>query len=325
MSVGHGYTRVTQCAFAVSEAETSIYPGQSAINGFARVAFNELEGLRFSSIDLPAKLSTDIWDSLAMELLCDDIHDEVALRGTLRLVSELTDSNVLFEDRICYTGLDDAHPIDVRPVRPEVESVGVSRILEKSPASLGENDIQLRVEATLAPYQLLLDTSEAQNAEPLIAVVGEVLAVGSQVSDLTPGMRVCGFAPVDVTSHYTGPRNQFYLQSIDPATNAISLVSTVGLATRVQLAISRIDIVDAVTALVYADPLGLMIADELERQGLKVTLISDAVEKLEFKVVDRYTVFALSPESLYEATTQATRGRGFDLLVIPVQQWTQSF
>ncbi|MEO0770990.1 MAG: polyketide synthase dehydratase domain-containing protein, partial [Cyanobacteria bacterium J06649_4] len=316
---------VTQAAFAVSETETTIYPGQSAINGFARVAFNELEGLRFSSIDLPAKLSEEAWDSLAMELLCDDSHDEVALRGTLRLVSELTDSSLLSEDRVHYTGLDDAHPIDVRPVRPDVESVGVSRILEKSTVPLEEGNIQLRVEATLAPYKLLLEASEADTVEPLIEVVGEVIAVGSEVKDLTPGTRVCGFAPVDVTSHYSGPREQFYLQPIASETDAVSLVSTLGLATRVQLAMSRIDLADIATAFVYANPLGLMLADELERQGVKVVLVSDAIDKLEFKVVDRYTIFPLSPEGLYEAKMQATQGLGFDLLVIPAQQWFQSF
>jgi hypothetical protein len=118
---------VTQGAFAVNDQDKHIQPSQSALNGFTRVAFNELEGLRFSSIDLPTKVSEDSVESLALELLCDDIHDEVALRGNFRLVSELVDSPMLTDDRIQYMNLDDEHPMLVRPLLAETEGVGMAR------------------------------------------------------------------------------------------------------------------------------------------------------------------------------------------------------
>lgn len=316
---------VTQGAFAVNEHETMVQPSQSAINGFVRVAFNELEGVRFSSIDLPQKLSSEIWDSLIMELLCDSRHDEVALRGTFRLVSEMIDSPVLTEDRIQYATIDDDHPIQVRPLNDEAESMGVARMLALTPTSLGTNDIQLRIEATLAPYRLLTEDPDLHDGQSLIEVIAEVTAVGPEVSDLTPGMRVCGYAPVDISSHITGHRDQFVLVPIAPDANASRLVSTIGLATRAQLAIAALDAQKNDTALIYADPLGLVVANILDRQGVKVTLTSEAKDTLEFKVLDRYPVVPFCPEEINAALEQTTATQGFDLLVAPLTHWTQTF
>lgn len=316
---------VTQAAFAVNEHETLVQPSQSAINGFVRVAFNELEGVRFSSIDIPQKLSSEIWDALIMELLCDGRHDEVALRGTFRLVSEMMDSPVLTEDRIQYATLDDEHPIKVRPLENEEDSVGVARMLAATPEPVGAHDIQLRIEATLAPYRLLTEDPDLYKGQPVIEVVAEVAAVGTEVSDLTPGMRVCGYAPVDIASHISGPREQFALVPISAEADASRLVSTLGLGTRAQLAIAALDIRENDTALIYADPLGLVVADILDRQGVKVTLTSEAKDKLEFKVLDRYTVAPFCPEEINAAFEQATAAQGFDLLVVPLTHWTQTF
>ncbi len=316
---------VTQGAFSVKEHDTLIQPSQSAINGFVRVAFNELEGFRFSSIDLPGKISPEIWDSLTMELLCDSRHDEVALRGRLRLVSELTDSPLLTEDRIQYVGIDDTHPIKVRPLKADTESIGGARILSAPPAPLGTDDIQLRIEAVLAPYQLLTEEPALYESQPVVEVVAEVIGVGSEVNDLQPGLRVCGYAPTEIASHISGPREQFALVPIRPETNAAKLVSTMGLTTRAQLAIANQDLSKNDQALIYTDPLGLVIADILDRQGIKVILISEAQDKLEFKVLERYVVVSFCPEELHEVFEQTRESKGFDLLVAPLGRWVQTF
>ena len=316
---------VTQSAFAVSEHETAIQPSQAALNGFARVAFNELEGMRFSSIDLPARVGEETWDSLAMELLCDSLHDEVALRGTFRLVSELVDSPMLSDDRIQYSHLDDEHPVLVRPLRPDCESVGIARVLAALPACLGADDIRLRVEATLMPANLLLDTSADAIQQPVVEIVGHVLAVGSQVTDLSPGMRVCGFAPADLSSHLSGSRSQFHLVPIDESVDASVLVSTIGLATRAERAIAALDLSSGDTALVYTDDLGLVVAKALRRRGVSVSLLCDSPEKLSYQTVEQYPIFAICPEAMQRAMMEQTNGAGFMVLVAPMQQWTQSF
>ena len=316
---------VTQGAFAVNEQDKNIQPSQSALNGFTRVAFNELEGLRFSSIDLPSKISEDTIESLALELLCDDVHDEVALRGNFRLVSELVDSNMLTNDRIQYMNLDDEHPILVRPLLSETEGVGMARILAITPSELGTDDIRLRIETTIVPPNLLLDTSSEVLGQPLIEIVAEVLAVGSNVADLRPGMRVCGFAPADLASQMSGDRSQFHLVPISATADAASLVSTIGAATRAERAIESLELSAHDTALVYADELGLVVADALRGRGLSVALLWDDIEQLDYQTVEHYPIFPICPEAIQRAISEQTNGSGFTILVAPLQQWTKSF
>ena len=326
---------VTQSAFAVSEHETSIRPDQAAINGFVRVAFNELAGLRFSSIDLPARIAAETWDSLTMELLSDSLHDEVALRGTFRLVSELVDSKILSDDRIEYRHLDDRHPVLVRPLRADCESVGIARVLDATAADLDKtnlgtanldtNHIRLRIESTIIPPNLLVDPGADVIQQPVVEIVGQVLAVGSDVTDLSPGMRVCGFAPANLSSHMVGLRDQFHLIPIEAGAEAATLVSTIGLATRAERAIESLDLLPGDTALVYADVLGLVVAEALRHRGLSVALLCDNPDKLSYQTVEQYPIFAICPEAIQRAVVEQTNGAGFTVLVAPMQQWTQGF
>lgn len=316
---------VTQSAFAVNENETSIQPSQTAINGFTRVAFNELEGFRCSTIDLPARINEDIIDNLALELLCDDRHDEVALRGNLRLVSELLDSTMLTQDRVTYKHLNDAHPVLVRPLRADCESVGMTRILAATPPTIGADEIQLRVEATIMPPNLRLEPSSDAIHQPVIEIVGEVITVGDHVTDLAPGTRVCGFAPADLASHLSGARSQFYLVPIDANANATALVSTIGAVTRAESAIAALDLMAGDTALVYGDALGIIVAELLQRRGITVTLLCSQPDSLGPRLVEKYPIFSICPEAIHRAVTIQTDGAGFTLLVAPMQQWTQSF
>jgi acyl transferase domain-containing protein/NAD(P)-dependent dehydrogenase (short-subunit alcohol dehydrogenase family)/acyl carrier protein len=316
---------VTQGAFAVNEQDKNIQPSQSALNGFTRVAFNELEGLRFSSIDLPAKVNEDTVESLALELLCDDLHDEVALRGNFRLVSELVDSNMLTVDRVQYMNLDDTNPILVRPLLADVESVGMARILAFTPPKLGADDIQLRIQSTIVPPNLLLDTSSEVLGQPTIEIVAEVMAVGCNIADLRTGMRVCGFAPADLASQMSGNRSQFQLVPIPDTANAADLVSTIGAATRAERSIESLELSSNDTALVYADELGLVIADALRRRGLSVALLWDDTEQLDYQTVERYPIFSICPEAIQRAIGEQTNGKGFTVMVAPMQQWTKSF
>lgn len=316
---------VTQAAFAVNENETTIQPSQTALNGFARVAFNELDGFRFSTIDLPARINGDILDNLALELLCDDRHDEVALRGNLRLVSELLDSPVLSTDRIAYLHLDDQHPVSIRPLRADCESMGTARILATPPAILTADDIQVRVEATIVPRSLLLEPSAEAIAQPAIEIVGEVMAVGQNITDLTPGMRVCGFAPADLASHLSGDRSQFQLVPIPADVDATALVSTIGALTRAERAIEALELSAGDTALVYVDALGSIVAEALQRKGIAVTLLCNHPERLDEETIAQYPIFSICPEAIQRAVTAHTDGAGFTVLVAPLHEWTKSF
>ncbi len=80
---------LTQSAFSVLPTDHEVNPAQTAFNGFARVAFNELEGGQLTTIDLPASIDEATFEALIQELICDAPQDEIALRDGRRYTSEL--------------------------------------------------------------------------------------------------------------------------------------------------------------------------------------------------------------------------------------------
>jgi NAD(P)-dependent dehydrogenase (short-subunit alcohol dehydrogenase family)/acyl carrier protein len=201
----------------------------------------------------------------------------------------------------------------------------VPRILAFTPKDIGADDIRLRIETTIVPPNLLLDTSSDVLGQATIEIVAEVLAVGSNVTDLHQGMRVCGFAPADLASQMSGPRSQFQLVPISATANAANLVSTIGAATRAERAIESLELSADDSALVYADELGLVIADALRSRGLSIALVWDDVEQLDYQTVEQYPIFPICPEAIQCAIAEQTNGNGFTILVAPMQQWTKSF
>jgi acyl transferase domain-containing protein len=316
---------VTQSAFGVSDQDDEVSPRQSALNGFVRVAFNELDGYRFSSIDLPSRVSFDNIDALTLELLCDADHDEVALRGSLRLVSQLLESKMISDDRIEYRHLTDDAPILVRPLRPDCESVGTARLVDVSLAPLGANAVQLRVESSIVPANLLLDPAADMIDQPTIEFVGHVLAVGSDVSDLRPGMRVAGFAPPDLSSHLSLPREMVHVVEIEAEDDATTLLSSISLSTRSELAIADLAIAAEDTALVDSSPLGLLIAKSLVSRGIRVVLLSDDPEAYAQSMSETYPVCSRCPAGIQRAMRDFTEGKKFNLLVAGMSSWSKSF
>lgn len=316
---------VTQSAFAVSENDGHVRPRHTAINGFVRVAFNELDGFQFSSVDLPRRTSEEILDALALELLCDAPHDEVALRGSLRLFSELLDTTAISEDRIDYQHLNDEHPILVRPLRPDCESVGTARVLASEVLPLQSDWVRVRVESTVVPTNLLLDPSSDTIDQAAIEFVGEVIEAGANVSDLTVGKRVCGFAPADLTSHFALRRSELQVVEIDGATPAAPLLTTIGLATRCEIALEECKTSANVIALVEHSPLGLVIADALARRGSTVIMLASDPEAVVEQIGKRYHVYPHGPLGLRNAIENHSVDGTFDLLVTGMEQWTKRF
>jgi acyl transferase domain-containing protein/NAD(P)-dependent dehydrogenase (short-subunit alcohol dehydrogenase family)/acyl carrier protein len=315
---------VTQRAFAATEHDPAVHPAQTAMGGYNRVAFNELEGFRFSTVDLPAEIDEPALDALALELLCDDIHDEVALRHGLRLVSELKESRVLSDDRIAYQRLDDEHPVRVRPLRDDVESVGTARILAISPPVIGPRDLCVRVEATIISTSLLEPDSESQG-HPCVEMVGRVMAKGAEVRDLQVGQRVCGFAPVDVASHITADRRLFQIVEAAAELPIAPLLGTLGLATRAELAIEHLELTESDTALVQVSPLGIVLAEALRRRGADVALLCDDPTSFDPQLAAGFPVYSCCPEGMARAAAERTAGVGFSVLAVGMHAWLKSF
>lgn len=316
---------VTQSAFSVSDQDDEVSPRQSALNGFVRVAFNELDGYRFSSIDLPSRITFDNIDAVTLELLCDAEHDEVALRGSLRLVSQLLESKMIADDRIEYRHLTDQAPILVRPLRPDCESVGTARVVDTTLPELGANDVLVRVDSSIVPANLLLDPAADTIDQAAIEFVGHVLEVGSDVHDLAPGMRIAGFAPPDLSSHLMLPRTQLNVVEIDPLADATTLLSSITLSTRSEFAIQSLSMSQGEVALVEESPLAIEIAKNLTCRGVKVVLLSDQPETLAETLRDTYAVYSRCPAGIQRALRENARGAKFQILVAGMANWTKQF
>lgn len=316
---------LTQGGCVVNGQDAHVQPGHWAFNGFCRVAFCELEGFQFSSIDLPAQIDSTITDNLVLELLCDDEHDEVALRGGFRLYSELLDSHVLSDDRVKSCELDDEHPILVRPLREDCESVGTARLVATRHPPLGPSDIQLRIETTVVPPDLLLEPVVGVVVQPLVEIVGRIVAVGELVHDVAVSTRVCGFAPTDLASHMVGSRSDFKIVAIDEQADAAHVTSVMRGNVRAAAGARSLRLRQGQMALVVADALGCSTAMILASQGVQVALLSDGLEALDPLLADKFPVYSLCPEGIAAAVARETHGRKFDLLAAPLKQWQNQF
>ncbi len=265
---------LTQCAFATENHDSPVQPGQTAINGVVRVAFNELDGLRLSSIDLPSTLDDDVLHLLTLELICDDSHDEVALRGNMRMVSELRESSVLNTESIDYRHLEETNPIKIRPVDDGTESIGTAKIIAAHPKSVGAQDLQVRIESTVVPPSVLAEYSEERLAGQRIEIVGRILECGASVPQLSLGKRVAGFAPFEVQSHLVGNAKDFFLVEVPESASSTDLVANLLLNTRSKFALESLRHIELQRALVVASPLGEAIARELQDRGIQVTFLS---------------------------------------------------
>ncbi|MFK7770068.1 MAG: SDR family NAD(P)-dependent oxidoreductase [Mariniblastus sp.] len=316
----------TQTAFQIDENDTDIDPGSSTLNGFCRVAANELEGFKFTTIDMSADLEDeDMLEAFVLELICDADEDEVALREDSRMVSELLENKTLTDDVVVPTHLDDDHPVWVRPLRSDVESVGMVRVLAAPVVKPAPNEIRIRVESSLLPFSLILDQASDQIEQPCIEIVGRVIEVGSDVSDLKIGMRVCGLAPSELASHMCGDRNDFYLVPISDDDNASNLVGGITLPICATRAVSVHELEPGDTALVFESPMGLAVAKTLASKGVNVSLVSNRPNEIDSDVKGLFPIYAACPEAIEQAITEQTADRGFAGLVVGLKDWSTDF
>lgn len=316
----------TQMGFAIDDDDVELDPGSAAIDGFARVAANELEGFRVSTIDLPIDLADEgPLEAMTLELICDATEDEVAIRGDIRWVSELRENKVLSDDVIRPTYLDDHNPIQIRPLRSDTENVGMVRVLAAAEVSPQDNEILIRVEQSLLPFNLIMDQTSDQIAQPCIEIVGTVIAVGKNVSDLSSGTRVCGFAPSELASHLCGDRNQFHLVPIPADADAAKLVAGITLPACAQRGIETLELEPDETALVWVSEMGLAVAKALDSKGVKVTLVSDTPDDIDSSIKEKYPIYLACPESIERAVVEQTGGQKFTGLVAGLQNWARDF
>ncbi len=315
---------LTQAGFSVVPTDKEINPAQTTFNGFARVAFNELEGGQLTSIDLPASIDEATFEALIQELICDAAQDEIALRDGQRYTSELVLTDDLTKDNSRVSFCDDHNPIVLRPNRADTD-VGTARVLAETYQDLKADDICIRIEKGMIPIQFLNGDSENLTERPKMEFVGRILDFGSNVTDLTRGTRVCGFGPAEAGSHLFGKRDEFTLTPLGEDDDAYSFVSQIRNATRVVALADELGVAQGQSVLIELSALGIELANELSRRGANILLIADSKEAIAAENGLNYPCFLANSEQLDQLSAQCAGNRGFDIMAVYVNRWNRTW
>lgn len=314
---------VTQGAFAIMDFDHHVEPSQTAINGFVRVAFNELDGFQFSTLDLPIQLQEETYDLAALELLCDSSHDEVAIRGSLRFVSELMESRSTTDDRVEYQHLTDVNPVQIRALRPDCESIGTARVLATSLPATGPNQVRLRVLSSVVPSSLLLDPAADSIDQPVVECIVEVIEHGSDVDDVSIGDYLVGFMPSDIASHVLIDRSSLMAVPIDRDLLGGDILSTIGSLTQAEFLLEGLVIDARTNALLEYTPLSLRVADAISRRGGRVAWIARSEQ--EAMLPADALCFLRSSEGIWSAKQFCAPDQGFDIVGVGLHEWIREF
>ncbi|HEY4297124.1 MAG TPA: SDR family NAD(P)-dependent oxidoreductase [Paraburkholderia sp.] len=315
---------LTHNAFNASDNDAPVQPAQTALNGFARVAFNELEGMRFSTIDIPAAATGDDIDAAILELLCDAPEDEVAIRRGRRLFSRLAVTPVLAQPRIEPVPLTADRAVQVRHAGEHEESTGSVKLIEIARPPLRDDEIELKVDCVALTMRALHSSNGDTLDLDFVEVVATVQQVGAEVADLHAGQRVYGLAPAEFASHIRGPRSAFHLVGLADRTAASSLLLAAAREALAECLVEQADLDGSARVLVEADELGLSVSAALRRRGIQTTLLARGPAG-PAKQVAGCTPIAATHTALEAAVVSCTGGKGFDAIVGRLAAWTDTF
>ena len=315
---------LTQAGFSVLPTDKEINPAQTTFNGFARVAFNELEGGQLTSIDLPSSIDEVTFEALIQELICDAAQDEVALREGQRYTSELALTDDLTKDNSRVAYCDDRNPIVMRPNLSDTD-VGTARILAEALPAMQTDCVRIRIEKGMIPIQFLNGESDNLTERPTMEFVGRILEVGSDVTDLAIGMRVCGFGPAEAGSHLFGKRSDFSVTAIDDDLDAYRLVSQIKNVTRAVAIANELNDVAGQVVVIELSSLGIDLANELSRRGARVILIAVSEEAIAAEGRLNHPCVVVSSEKLDAIKEKDSDNRGFDIMVVHAARWTKTW
>jgi NAD(P)-dependent dehydrogenase (short-subunit alcohol dehydrogenase family)/acyl carrier protein len=319
---------LTQAGFSVLPSDTEVNPAQATFNGFARVAFNELEAGQLTSIDLPSSIDEATFETLIQELICDAPQDEIALREGQRYTSELALTDDLTKDNSRVFYCDDQHPIVLRPNLSETD-IGTARVLAETFQTLAPDAIRIRVEKGMIPIQFLNGETGNLLERPIMEFVGRIVEVGSGISngevDLKCGLRVCGFGPAEAGSHLVGKHSSFTLTEIAEDEDAYGLTSQIKNASRVAAAANELQIVRGQVAIVELSPLGIELANELARRGAEVILLANSEEAIAAESGLELPCFVVDAEQLDQWMQRHTGLRGFDIVAVDAARWNRTW
>lgn len=312
---------VTQGAFRVLPNDSEVNPSQSSMNGFTRVAFNELDVDRISSIDLPGAIDAASFESLIQELICDGEEDEIAIRDGQRFVSELMLTDALSRDLTSIKPFSLSTAIRIRSGANE-EDIGTIKIFEDEFAPLEANQVRLMVEKCTLPIVYLNGAPEEIIERPWMEVVATICDVGCNVAEFKKGMRVAGFFPSDGVSHLTLDWDAMLAVEIDHDASASHIVAGLGDLTRAIASLSQISLDEGMCAAVEACPLGVELARLLVEQRCRVVLIAEPTQSIELKLREEFSIISKDNFNLDLFVSEHTGGKGFELMAVNATEWS---
>lgn len=311
---------VTQAAHHVVPDDTELNPAQSAFNGFCRVAFNEMEVGRVTSIDLPNETSPECFAAFVQELICNAPDDEIAIRDGRRFTSELSLVDDLTKDISQVGRISEQSAVLIRPSIHESD-VGIVRVLASPLPPLRSDEIRVMIEKSAVPFAFIREDADDVVERPWMEFVGKVLEVGSDVSLYGAGTRICGFVPAETASHLTTKVDAIHAVTIDADANASTLVACLKDATRAaavmqQLCIERDDV-----ALVEATAFGLELAERMEIAGCRVQLMAENLDALDPMLIGNRSVELLDARRIDQLVEELTHGHGFSVVAVRASKW----
>ena len=294
---------VTRSAFIIDAFDTSTIPAQGALVGLSRVAFNEIENLNATIIDLPKMVDDENIAALLKELLSNRNKDEVALRSSGRYFSELLPSGLFSEahETTLSAGSDDRFEL------VPAENGNAFGLIEVSTPKVAADEVELKIEAINLPQNIT--GSQGNVSEPgLTGVCARITRVGMNVSNYNAGDRVAGIIPFALSSHALVSLDAGLLVNIDNAVPASFVASEAICRVSARRIMDAVSLSAGSTALVCENALGQALSSLLKK-----------------KQIDVITVSANQHDWGKTSIDDIVGDKNVSLLAVPVEEWDKSF
>ena len=294
---------VTRSAFIVDALDATTIPAQGALVGLSRVAFNEIDNLNATIIDLPKMIDVGSIEALLKELLSNQNKDEVALRSSGRYFSELLPSGLFSETHETTLSTQSGGRFEL----VGAESEAAFGLMEMAVPKIAADEIELHIEAINLPKNIAGFQEDANEPE-LTGVCAHITRVGANVANYDVGDRVAGIIPLSLSSHILLSMDEGVLVKIGDDISAPFVANEAVCMTSARRIIEKISLPEGSTALVCEDALGQALSSFLKKKQIDVITVP----------ADQSDWDRISIEDL-------VGDKRVSLLAVPVDEWDRSF
>jgi NADPH:quinone reductase-like Zn-dependent oxidoreductase/NAD(P)-dependent dehydrogenase (short-subunit alcohol dehydrogenase family) len=317
---------ITRAGHCLVDTDVAVNPAQGTLLGINRVAFNELEGMQCTSIDLDLELADDIVAALAAELVSNHAEDEVALRPGLRFASILRRSDIL--SGVEKVQLDAAQGDRFSLVPGARSDTGRPVFRQAAPTVPGVGEIEIAVHAAHVTKGFLEGHGSEggrSQASPGMTVAGVITAVGSDVEGFAAGEGVCGLVPGTLATHVTARLDNLSIVRSTATVSDADLAASVLLQARAIHMVRQARIAPDQTVLVHADLNGLAFIQAARQAGATVIAIGQAMLGKDAPRQYGADHVVWDVKDLDGVIETVTGGAGFDVMAVPMARWCRFF